>query len=108
MYVQPFPPTGRKSLVSQNGGAQPLWRADGRELYFLAGDGTITAAAVTAGTQFESSIPARLFDAPLAINVAGRRQYAVTGDGKQFLFVAPSASAEMTPIVVVTNWRPNR
>ncbi len=108
VYVQPFPPTGRKHLVSQNGGGQPLWRADGRELYFLAPDGTLSAVAVTTGAQFESGIPARLFDAPVATNFAGRRQYAVTGDGKRFLFIAPPASAESTPITVVTNWRPDR
>jgi hypothetical protein len=108
VYVQPFPPTGRKHLVSQNGGGQPMWRADGRELYFLAADGTINAVAVTTGTQFESGIPARLFDAPVATNFSGRRQYAVTGDGQRFLFIAPPSSAESAPITVVTNWRPKR
>jgi hypothetical protein len=77
-------------------------------MYFLAPDGTIFGVVVTAGVQFESGIPTRLFDAPVATNFSGRRQYAVTGDGKQFLFIAPPASAESTPITVVTNWRPNR
>ena len=94
--------------MSRDGGGQPLWRADGRELYFLAADGTINAVAVSTAAQFESGIPARLFDAPVATNFSGRRQYAVTGDGKQFLFIAPPASAESTPIVVTTNWRPDR
>ena len=71
-------------------------------------DGTLSAVAVTTGAQFESGIPARLFDAPVATNFAGRRQYAVTGDGKRFLFIAPPASAESAPITVVTNWRPDR
>jgi Tol biopolymer transport system component len=108
VYVQPFPTTGRKYLVSQNGGGQPLWRADGREMYFLASDGTISVVAVTTGAQFESGVPARLFDAPVATYFSGRRQYAVTGDGKQFLFVATPAFAESAPITVVTNWRPDR
>ena len=72
--------------------------SDGRELYFLAPDGTLSAVAVTTGAQFESGIPARLFDAQVATNFAGRRQYAVTGDGKRFLFIAPPASAEAAPI----------
>jgi Tol biopolymer transport system component len=108
VYVQPFPPTGRKYLVSRDGGAQPLWRSDGRELYFLAADGTINAVAATTGTQFESGIPARLFESPLATNFSGRRQYAVTGDGQRFLFISPPPTAESTPITVVTNWRPDR
>jgi serine/threonine protein kinase/Tol biopolymer transport system component len=106
VYVQPFPPTGRKYIVSQNGGSQPQWRADGRELYFLAPDSTLHAASVTIGAQFESGIPERLFVAPIATAVGGRRQYAVTGDGKRFLFIAPPAADESTPITVLTNWRP--
>lgn len=33
VYVQPFPPTSGKSQISSNGGSQPLWRADGKELF---------------------------------------------------------------------------
>ena len=107
VYVQPFPQTGRKYLVSQNGGSQPIWRMDGRELYFLGADATVYAAAVTPGAQFESGKPLRLFVAPTTATVGGRHQYG-TRDGKQFLFIAPPPAAESTPITVVTDWQPSR
>ena len=34
VYVAPFPGTGAKWQVSQNGGALPRWRRDGAELFF--------------------------------------------------------------------------
>ena len=108
VYVQPFPPTGRKSLVSRNGGGQPLWRADGRELYFLAARRDAQCRRRDGGRSSKAAFPHGSSILPLATNFAGRRQYAVTGDGKQFLFIAPPASAESTPIMVVTNFRPNR
>jgi len=106
VYVQPFPPTGRKYLVSQNGGSQPTWRGDGREMYFFSPDATIHAVTVTTGAQFESGIAERLFVAPIATVIGGRRQYSVTADGKQFLFIAPPVVAASTPMTVITNWRP--
>ena len=42
IYVLPFPAStagGGKSMVSRAGGTQPHWRADGREIYYLASDG---------------------------------------------------------------------
>ena len=42
VYVQSFPGPGSKSQVSRDGGTHPVWRADGRELFYLAADGTAT------------------------------------------------------------------
>ncbi len=36
VYVQPYPPTGAKWMISKNGGAHPMWRRDGKELFHLA------------------------------------------------------------------------
>lgn len=36
VYVQPFMAPGRRWQVSNNGGRQPQWRADGKELFFVA------------------------------------------------------------------------
>src|SRR5262249_38940792 len=35
VYVQPFPGPGAKFQISTDGGANPLWRRDGKELFFL-------------------------------------------------------------------------
>jgi hypothetical protein len=102
VYVQPFPATGARYPISRNGGWQPLWRADGRELFFLARDGTLMATAVDTTRQFEAAIPQPLF--MTAALVSSRRQYAVSVDGKRFLMLTPERSVTDVPITVVTNW----
>jgi Tol biopolymer transport system component len=104
VYVQPFPPTGRKYLVSRDGGSQPLWRRDGRELYFLTSDATLYGVAVATSTDFETGIPQRLFASP-APTFTGSRAYGPSRDGKRFLFAAPE-SVSTTPLQVVLNWSP--
>ncbi len=64
VVVQPFPAAGSKWQVSTAGGVAPRWRADGKELYFLAPDATLMAVPVTAaGTSFEAGTPVALFPA---------------------------------------------
>ena len=41
VWVERFPPTGERSRVSFDGGVQPVWRQDGRELFYLGLDGTM-------------------------------------------------------------------
>ena len=47
VYVQEFPEASSKWQVSTAGGRQPSWRADGREIYYRAPDGTLMAVPVT-------------------------------------------------------------
>ena len=55
VYVTPFPTTGKPLPVSSGGGVQPVWRQDGRELYYLGLDGTLNAVAIRTGDQPEFS-----------------------------------------------------
>jgi Tol biopolymer transport system component len=103
VYVQPFPPTGRKHLVSINGGEMPTWRGDGKELFFLAPDSKMMAVTVDATTDFEAGLPEALF--PVAMSVATTtRQFAVSRDGKRFLVNARTAASIAEPLTVVVNW----
>jgi hypothetical protein len=43
VYVQPYPATGSKSQISRDVGFEPLWRSDGKELFFLSDDGLMAA-----------------------------------------------------------------
>ena len=107
IVVQPFPaPTG-KWQVSSNGGNQPRWRADGKELYFTAPDGKLMAAAITAtGTTFMAATPVALFAAPLASGFgANKQEYAVSRDGR-FLLNQPAEASTTTPITLILNWKP--
>ena len=65
--MQAFPNAEAKVPVSTNGGSAPRWRADGRELYFVAPDGVTMAAAVDgSGSSFDAEPPTRLFPSRLA------------------------------------------
>jgi len=51
--VQPFPPTGGKWQVSPSGGFHPVWRRDGRELFYLESNNTLMEIEVHPGITFE-------------------------------------------------------
>src|SRR6185295_7734481 len=61
VYVQPFPPTGEQQQVSVNGGSEPRWRQDGRELFFMSPSHQIMAVTVSGGKAFSASPPVMLF-----------------------------------------------
>ena len=110
IYVQPFPTSGGKSLVSTGGGAQVRWRADGRELFYLSFDNRLMAVPVELGADGQSvavGTPAALFQAnPLggAVAPVDTTQYVVSPDGQQFLF---NGVAETAPsaITILANWK---
>jgi Tol biopolymer transport system component len=103
IYVKPFPPTDRKYLVSIDGGEQPTWSGDGKELFFLAPDSRMMAATVDTTRQFEAGTPRALFVVP-ALGPSNFRQYAVSKDGKRFLMNLRNEPATATPLTVVVNW----
>ena len=113
IYVRPFPSGEGKWKVSTAGGDQPRWRGDGKELFYAASDGKMTAVPVnvTPGSKasFEPGIPATLFDSHILPNSSATNmvfQYDVTADGNRFLVVTvagASVTAAPQPTVVV-NW----
>jgi len=106
IYVQPFPGPGRKDPVSSQGGSQPRWSSDGRELFYIAPDGYLMA--VPMGTDAGSSgigKPVRLFKARLApFSAISRQQYVVSKDGQRFLMIATD-DVPTPPISLILNWK---
>ena len=92
--------------VSSNGGHEPLWSADGRELFYLLGN-SVMAVAVTPGPEFSFTAPRTLFSGPyLQDTSAGTRTYDVARDGR-FLMILPAgenAAGAPASIVVVQNF----
>ncbi len=105
IYVQPYPSGGAKWQVSRGGGMQPVWRKDGRELYFVSPERNLMAVAVKpGGADFAFGEAQRLMAARTAGWEGGNAmgaQYAATADGQRFLI---STAAEIPPINVVLNW----
>ena len=108
VYVQPFPKPGRKSQISTAGGTQPQWRRDGKELFYLAADRKLMAAAVTEGATFEAGAPRMLFQtrmpAPFGQTRFGGSSYAVAADGQRLLIVTEVTEATPAPATVLLNW----
>jgi Tol biopolymer transport system component len=111
VYVQSYPPGGGKFQISTgDGGAQPRWRRDGKELFYVAPDGRLVAVDVKTASRFEAGAPHPLFqtytETPAA--VSGSFRYDVSADGKRFivspLVAASAAGAVAPPITVVLNW----
>jgi serine/threonine protein kinase len=104
IYLQPFPPTGAKYQISRNGGTRPRWRADGREIFFVAADASMMAVPVNVRRPYEAGTPVRLFDSGIAMQSGRARMYAVTPDGNRFLLAIPRQRSTPTPITVIVNW----
>ena len=103
IYVVSFPEADDKRTISDNGGVQPRWRKDGKELYYLSLDGKLMAVNITSDTKIDSDFPRVLFDTALSVR-GDVRQYEVTPDGERFLFLKPLAENSPAPISVVLNW----
>jgi hypothetical protein len=99
-----FPALDQKRQISTNGGEQPRWRRDGKELYYLAADGKLMAVDITADAKIDSGTPRELFDTELTLSPLND-QYRVTPDGQRFLVLKPVTEATPTPITVVLNWQ---
>jgi hypothetical protein len=105
VYVDSFPTPGEKIRVSTNGGAWPVWRQDGKELYYLAPDRSLMAVAVRveAGA-LRASPPARLFEAPALNPDRDRAQFASNAAGSMFLFNARIYDKTPVGLTVIANW----
>jgi Tol biopolymer transport system component len=104
VYAQPLDGAGRRSLVSIGGGAEPAWRPDGKELFYLAPDGTMMSVAVRVGDGIEFERPVPLFRAdPGPLSIPYRQRYAVSGDGNRFLLLRSKEPPPPVTIAVLAN-----
>ena len=88
-----------KRRISPSGGRQPRWRADGKELYYIAPNGFVMAVPVNPGSRLDAGAPAPLFRVESEIE-----NYDVTPDGARFLVSTPLEKVRETPIRVILNW----
>jgi Tol biopolymer transport system component len=107
--VRSFPVPGPRYVVSLEGGGYPRWRADGRELYFLAGTSRLMAVAVTPGDPPRFSAPTQLVDVELVAHPTrgffDAFEYDVAADGSRFL-VNRLVSPSDTNMTIIVNWSP--
>ena len=112
VYVRPFPDVeASKTTVSLGGGRQPLWAANGRELFYRGQDGTVIGVTVRTAGSFEVTGPRTTLVRGAYYDGDGGifgRTYDVSADGKRFLMIRQDDArdpAESAPtITVVQNW----
>jgi len=102
IYVAPFPSGGGKWQISTSGGSAPRWRRDGNEIFYLAPDNKLMAAAVNGkGSSLEVGAVRPLFQTN---SIGSSSSFAVSADGQRFLINTASVQAASAPITVVLNW----
>jgi Tol biopolymer transport system component len=107
VYVRDFPEGRHKWQVSSQGGLQPHWRRDGRELFYLKPDGTLMSVPMHPGSRFEFAPPQALFKTNLqflTLNSVWMNQYGVSRDGQRFLLNCPVSEAAHSAITAVIPW----
>ncbi len=107
VYVRPFPEGDRVDKVSLNGGGQPRWSRDGREIFYAEGT-TLMAVSVRTSGSFAVSPPEPLFDHPGLLNMGSNREarYDVSVDGQRFVLPerVEGRAGKPPTIHVVLNW----
>jgi len=99
VFVQDLDGSGSPYKVSSDGGNDPHWRADGRELFYVSAGGRFHAVPTSLGETFTAGSPQFLFSVP--IDEFSNRQYDVTPDGRRFVVTLRKTTVD-SPIVVVT------
>ena len=103
LFVAKFPGPGGRVQISNHGGAQPRWRADGKELYYIAMDRKLMAVSIdVANGTLKAGVPHALFQTRIIAPRIVLIQYAVSADGKHFLINSLPASGT-APITVLVN-----
>jgi hypothetical protein len=104
--VASFPAFTNRRQISSDTAVQPLWRSDGKELFFLGLlDRALMAVDVKSGATLETGPPRMLFQTPPLFRTPATYSYAATRDGQRFLLVEPAGSTKAAePFYVVTNW----
>ncbi len=100
VYVRSYPDTGQRWMVSTSGGREPIWSADGTELFYRNGR-QMLVVDVSQGETFESGAPRVLFEGRYGIDATGLPDYDVSKDGQRFLMVTDTQPTELR---VITNW----
>ena len=98
-----FPEGTPRRRISAEGGRQPRWRRDGKELFFLAGDGSMMSAEISGAGELKKGLPTRLFHTNLRLGT-NKAIYDVTGDGQRFLVIDGAIQSGSSDIEMVLNW----
>jgi serine/threonine protein kinase/Tol biopolymer transport system component len=101
VYVASFPAFRDERRVSANGAGAPLWRQDGKELFYITLDGKFMSVDVKCGARLATGVPKVLFQVPFPVDVR-TIVYCVTENGNKFILGEPVDRNKS--LTVVLNW----
>jgi hypothetical protein len=106
VYVARYPSGEGRTLISVDGGTEPAWRRDGREIFYLSRN-RLMVVPIRTGTTVQAGRPVPLFEAAVSSLITTtytRNQYLVTTDGQRLLINEPLGKSALATITVVFNW----
>jgi serine/threonine-protein kinase len=104
IYVAPFPGPGPRHQVSTDGGTEPLWSPDGRELFYQNG-ARLMGVTVARGAAFSASPPHPMHEGRFLKAINGNTDSGITRDGTRFLRIQQvEPERAITHIDLVLNW----
>ncbi len=110
IYVTTFPNAVGKWQVSRGGGVEPRWRADGKEIFYIAPGGMLTAVSVSTLGSFATGTPTALFQfhGRAVISSTDVFSYDVSKDGKRFLVNRYVKPERIEPLTIVLHASPEK
>ena len=101
VYVRPFPSGDRFWQISRDGGTEPLWSPDGRELFYRKGDAVMSVDIDLTG-EFRPGSGRQLFEGPFVPGEISKN-YDMDLEGQRFLMVEGRADPP-TEVRLILNW----
>jgi hypothetical protein len=102
VWVMAYPRSGLRRQVTTEGGAEPIWSPDGKEIYYRSGD-RVMAIPVTTTPTLVVGRPSVLFEGSFVAGVGGLSLFDVGPDGR-FLMMRAVSGREPRQLRVVFNW----
>jgi serine/threonine-protein kinase len=100
VYLQAYPGSGERVQVSSDGGREPLWSPDGKQLYFRTPTKFLSADVKTA-PELAVAKPRLLFEGNFLMT---HHDYGLLPDGKHFILIQPVGKTPLGELHVVVNW----
>ena len=105
VFAQPFDRPGDRIQVSVKGGFGPIWRDDGRELYYESAEGLMAAAMTERGDVLEAASPQKLFSIHTQGYVSNQpHNVEIAAHGQKFLVNTIVGDSDNVPLEVTLNW----
>ena len=102
VFVVPLRGPGRRRQVTTDGGVEPMWSRDGRELFYRVGN-QMMAVPIAMGPSFSPGKSRLLFEGTFSHGSPGQPDYDVTADGR-FLMLRPTGTPAPSELRIMTNW----